>query len=63
MPCDVPMLKVYSAEYNMFTDQRTYLGIGNLQSSFVGQEIRSADSGAVHTGRSPSLISPPGVPV
>lgn len=60
---DVPMLPVVSAEYNVFNDQRTPLGIGNLQSSFVGVDIRSADTGAVHTGRSPSLTSRPGTPV
>lgn len=60
---DVPMLPVVSAEYNIFSDERSLLGISNLQSSFVGQDIRSADSGALHTGRSLYSKSAPGVPV
>jgi hypothetical protein len=53
---DVPMLPVVSA------DERTPLGISNLQSSFVGG-ARSADTGALHKGRGLTLRSPPGVPV
>jgi hypothetical protein len=60
---DVPMLPVVSAEYNIFTDARQPLGISNLMSSFVGQDVRSADTDAVHTGRSPRLRDGPGVPV
>jgi len=63
MPGDVPMLPVYSAEYNVFTDERVPLGIGNLSSSFVGQDIRSADSGAIHNGTAPNRTSRPGTPV
>jgi hypothetical protein len=45
---DVPMLRVFTAEHNIFNDQRTYLGLSNLQSSYRadGGEVISADSGA-----------------
>jgi hypothetical protein len=60
---DVPMLPVFSAEHNMFTDQRVPLGIGNLQSSFLtnGKSVRSADSGNEH--RSEGWQRKPGAPV
>jgi hypothetical protein len=60
---DVPVLPVYSLEHNIFNDERQFLGYSNLQSSFVGQDIRSADTGALHTGRPPRLTSRPGEPV
>lgn len=46
---DVPVLPVHSLEHNIFSDQRVYLGHSNLLTSFRtnGNEIRSADSGAV----------------
>jgi hypothetical protein len=45
---DVPALPVYSLDHEPFTDQRRFLGISNLQSSFRtnGGVVRSADSGA-----------------
>jgi hypothetical protein len=63
MPGDVPMLPVFTAEHNVFTDARVPLGFSNLQTSFVGQDIRSADTGALHSGKPPNLTSQPGVPV
>jgi hypothetical protein len=45
---DVPALAVYSLDHEPFTDQRRFLGISNLQSSFRtnGNPLRSADTGA-----------------
>jgi hypothetical protein len=65
MAGDVPMLRTYSLEHNVFTDERVSLGISNLMSSFVvgGDGVRSADSGAVHKGRGVTLRSRPGQPV
>jgi hypothetical protein len=64
MQHDVPVLAVYSAAYDPLTDQRECLGMSNLMTSFVGQNIRSADTGAVHSHRRPALGRPqPGVPV
>jgi hypothetical protein len=62
---DVPMLPVYSAEYNLFTDQRVFLGISNLQSSFRtnGGEVKSAETGAVLITHHDALSREPGVPV
>jgi len=62
MPNDVPVLPVYSAEHNVFNDQRTFLGMSNLQSSFVcGGAVKSADTGKKLTPRMRSRF--PGVPV
>lgn len=60
---DVPSLQVHSLDHNLFTDKRELLGIGNLQSSFIGQNVRSADTGALHSTR--AIVGPcePGVPV
>jgi hypothetical protein len=60
---DVPMLTVFTAAYNVFSDKRTLLGISNLQTSFRtnGQDVRSADSGVVYS--STGWGSKPGTPV
>jgi hypothetical protein len=58
---DVPMLKAYTLDHNLFNDQRVPLGITNLSSSFVGKDVRSADTGRVHS-RSKDAESP-GAPV
>lgn len=49
MPQDVPMLATYSLDYNLFTDQRDFLGINNLTTSFRtnGGEVMSAETRAV----------------
>ena len=64
MPDDVPVLPVFSAAHNVFTDRRVALGLTNLQSSYRtnGGEVQSADAGAVH--RSTWLDDQmPGMPV
>lgn len=61
MPQDVPMLPVFSAEHNIFNDKRVPLGISNLMSSFIGQDVRSADTGNMHSTR--EWTGRPGVPV
>lgn len=48
---DVPMPHVYSLDHNLFSDKRQFLGIGNLMSSYVGLEVRSADTGKMHNRR------------
>lgn len=63
MADDVPMLPVMSVEHNIFTDARVPLGISNLQSSYVGENVLSADTGANHSGRPPDGLSKPGEPV
>jgi hypothetical protein len=47
---DVPMLPVVSADVDMKTGERVYLGISNLMSTFIagGKGERSADSGRRH---------------
>lgn len=42
---DVPCLPVYSIRENLFTDEREYLGLNNLQPSFVGSgdQVKSAN--------------------
>ena len=63
MANDVPMLPVVSADYNLFSDERTPLGISNLQTSFRsnGKPVRSADSGMTH--KSSGWPRKPGAPV
>lgn len=62
MSNDVPMLPVFTAAHNIFTDHRVSLGISNLMTSFVtGKDVRSADSGNLHRGTDPGRK--PGVPV
>lgn len=61
MQNDVPMLPIYSLDHNLFNDKRTPLGITNLMSSFVGQDVRSADTGRVHSRRKEA--DKPGAPV
>jgi hypothetical protein len=65
LPDDVPMPLVWSAEHNIFTDSRVPLGRSNLQSSFRtnGNEVRSADSGAVFVSDARSNTRKPGAPV
>lgn len=45
MQDDVPCILAYSLEPNVFTGEREYLGLTNLQPSFVGngQNVKSAD--------------------
>lgn len=58
LPNDVPMLATYDLEGH-------YLGIGNLQSSFLtnGSEVRSADSGEMLRSNSQTVDRRPGSPV
>ena len=65
LPDDVPMLPVFTAAHNIFTDQRVSLGIGNLQSSFRtnGGEVRSADAGQPFRSRHDGWRVPTGEPV
>lgn len=60
---DVPMLHTYSQEYNIFTDQRVFLGISNLQDSYICQEVRSADTGVILRRNGYSWPPKPGKPV
>lgn len=46
---DVPMLPAYTLDHNLFNDQRLPLGIVNLSSSFIGKDVRSADTGRLHS--------------
>lgn len=46
---DVPMLPAYTLDHNLFNDQRLPLGIMNLSSSFIGKDVRSADTGRLHS--------------
>ncbi len=57
-----PMLPVISAQHNIFTDARVSLGISNLQSSFVGENVLSGDTGKLHTCKS-IWSKKPGEPV
>ena len=65
MQGDVPMLPVFTAAHNIFTDQRVSLGIGNLQSSFRtnGGEVRSADTGQPFRSQHDGWRVPTGEPV
>ena len=63
MSNDVPMLPVVSFEHNLFTDQRTSLGISNLMTSFVCKEVVSADTGVVHRFRTADGWAKPGTPI
>jgi hypothetical protein len=60
---DVPMLQVFTAEHNIFTDQRQHLGVSNMQSSYRtnGQVVMSADSGKGH--KSKGWAERPGAPI
>lgn len=61
---DVPALPTVSFQYDIVTDQRLYLGVSNLMSSFQtnGSKVLSADSGYVLTNR--HVFRPtPGTPV
>jgi hypothetical protein len=60
---DVPMLPVYSAAHNVFTDHRASLGISNLTKSFVGQDVRSADTGAMQSSRPDGWPTKSAVPI
>jgi hypothetical protein len=55
------MLKAYTGDHNLFNDQRQPLGITNLSSSYVGKDVRSADTGRMHS-RSRDAAKP-GAPV
>lgn len=60
---DVPMLPVYSAEHNIFSDKRHYVGHSNLMTSFQanGSGLFSADTGRTHTRN--GGVRQPGIPV
>lgn len=52
LPDDVPMLKVFTLDHNIFNDQRTFLGLSNLQTTFrAGGDTLSADTDLVLAAR------------
>lgn len=61
---DVPALRVHSLKHNVFTDERVFLGVSNLMSSYRadGDLLRSADSGAL-LKTSLRMKNEPGIPV
>jgi hypothetical protein len=65
MPNDVPVLPVVTMEHNIFTDQRRRHGLSNLLTSFRtnGDEVRSADTGAVLVTRAGRAEKTPETPV
>ncbi|AKM09317.1 hypothetical protein [Croceicoccus naphthovorans] len=64
MQDDVPMLATYSLDYNLFSDERQFLGIGNLTASFRtnGGEVLSADTGKTLVTKATDDLRKPGDP-